>query len=200
MALNSQAIEQAVNDCRATLSSQEFSLLEELGVFSLVQAFCEEDRLLASHPLILSTHNNALSLKRQIKKTLGLQAGKLPTCTCRRLLRYIGFSLNASARCKERGPDRDSWLYQIDLRKYRVSTKDLRPKLSSKASSMCEICLRTKKELSSLVYPLKLEIHHVVEFKDGGEESSENLRVYCQECHATVHRIRKSFLRYRANA
>lgn len=200
MSSNSQEINQQLKACQARLSHQEIRLLEELEFFSLVQAFREEERLLGTNFFILSTHNKALLLKESIKEVLGLQVGRKPTCTCRRLLRYAGFSLTRAGQCKKRSADRDVYYYSINLRKYRVSTKDLRPRLSFETSFQCEICLRTRKELSGLVYPLKLEIHHVIEFKDGGDESSENLRVYCEECHATVHRIRKSFLRYSANA
>lgn len=201
MSLNLQKIDQQLEACRARLSPQELHLLEEVGVFSLVQAFREECVLLANNSFILSTHSKALLSKEEIKEALGLRPGKLPTSTCRRLLRYIGFSLKSvGQRNKRRDNNRDIYQYQIDLIKHRVSTKDLRPRLSFEASYQCEICLRTKKELSALIHPLGLEIHHVIEFKDGGGESSENLRVYCEECHASVHRIRKSFLRYRANA
>ncbi len=199
MFLDSQQIDQQLEACRARLSHQEIHLLEELGVFSLIQAFREEGRLLATNSFILSTHKKALLSRKLIKDVFGLQVGKLPTCTCRRLLRYVGFSLAGAGRSKKRSADRDIFCYRIDLTKSRISTKDLRSKLSFETSYRCEICLRTKKELSSLIHPLKLQIHHVIEFKDGGDESSENLRVYCEECHATVHRIRKSFSRYRAN-
>lgn len=200
MPVNSRQIDQQLEACRARLTHEEAHLLEDVGVFSLVQAFVEEERLLGTNSFILSTHNKALLYKKSIKDVLGLQVGKTPTSTCRRLLRYVGFLLTGAGKGQKRSVDRDVYYYSIDLKRNRASTKDLRPRLSFEASHQCEICLRTKKELSGLIHPLKLELHHVIEFKDGGDESSENLRVYCEECHVTVHRIRKSFLRYGPSA
>lgn len=200
MPLDSRQIDQQLEACRARLTHEEAHLLEDVGVFSLVQAFIEEERLLGTDSFILSTQLKAQLRKKSIKDVLGLEVGKKPTGTCRRLLRYVGLSLTSVGRSRERSADRDVYYYSIELKRNRPSTKDLRPRLSFETSHQCEICLRTKKELSGLIHPLKLELHHVIEFKDGGDESSENLRVYCEECHVTVHRIRKSFLRYSPNA
>lgn len=200
MSLDSRQIDLQLEACRARLTHEEVHLLEDVGVFSLVQAFIEEERLPGTNSFILSTHLKALLHEKSIKDVLGLEVGKKPTSTCRRLLRYVGISLTTLGRGRKRLANRDVYYYSIELKRKRVSTKDLRLRLSFEASHQCEICLRTKKELSGLIHPLKLELHHVIEFKDGGDESSENLRVYCEECHVTVHRIRKSFLRYGPSA
>jgi len=45
----------------------------------------------------------------------------------------------------------------------------------------CEVCLTTE-------YPL--QIHHIIEVKDGGLDDVENLSLLCDPCHTIVHRLR----------
>lgn len=47
----------------------------------------------------------------------------------------------------------------------------------------CEICLLDN---------VPLEVHHVIEHAESGNDSKENLRVYCSSCHNIVHAIRTS--------
>lgn len=53
---------------------------------------------------------------------------------------------------------------------------------SGRDLTCCELCLIRDGEGGQ-----HLVIHHVVEVKDGGTDSPENLRVYCVDCHSTVH-------------
>ena len=45
----------------------------------------------------------------------------------------------------------------------------------------CEVCLTDK-------YPL--QVHHIIEVKDGGSDKVENLSLLCDPCHTIVHRLR----------
>jgi hypothetical protein len=53
----------------------------------------------------------------------------------------------------------------------------------------CEICLRRTQELTD---PVKLRAHHVHEVQDGGDDTDENRRVYCDDCHGLVHWVRRT--------
>lgn len=53
----------------------------------------------------------------------------------------------------------------------------------------CEICLRHASELTP---PVKLEAHHAHEAQHEGSDGDENRRVYCTDCHALVHWVRRS--------
>jgi len=44
----------------------------------------------------------------------------------------------------------------------------------------CEICFHDK----------DLEVHHIVEVKEGGDDEPDNLQLLCKSCHTIVHRIR----------
>ena len=59
----------------------------------------------------------------------------------------------------------------------------------------CELCLRDKNTLKKL--NLFFEIHHVIPVKDEGEDSTENLRLVCSECHSLIHRHREIITRYK---
>lgn len=59
----------------------------------------------------------------------------------------------------------------------------------------CEICLRHVAELTS---PNELHYHHVVEVQDGGTDTDDNLRVYCNDCHNLIHWARRSLNRSHA--
>lgn len=70
-----------------------------------------------------------------------------------------------------------------EKRNRRRSRKNLKPE----ADSYCEICLRSD---SDLVKPDRLEVHHVVEKADNGNDDPDNLRTFCSACHAWVGWIR----------
>jgi hypothetical protein len=59
----------------------------------------------------------------------------------------------------------------------------------------CEICLRHANEL---IAPAKLEAHHAHEAQSAGGDDDENRRVYCTDCHALVHWVRRSLGREHA--
>jgi len=52
----------------------------------------------------------------------------------------------------------------------------------------CEVCLANK-------YPL--QVHHIIEVKDGGSDDVENLSLLCDPCHTIVHRLRNLTRRVR---
>ena len=58
----------------------------------------------------------------------------------------------------------------------------------------CELCLRDKDTLKKL--NIFFEIHHVVPVKDQGEDTTENLRLVCSQCHSLIHRHRETFNPY----
>lgn len=53
----------------------------------------------------------------------------------------------------------------------------------------CELCLRRSIELYP---PAVLSAHHVVEVQHGGEDTHENGRVYCTDCHTLIHWLRRT--------
>jgi hypothetical protein len=53
----------------------------------------------------------------------------------------------------------------------------------------CEMCLRRSSELHP---PATLAAHHVVEVQHGGEDTDENRRVYCTDCHTLIHWLRRT--------
>ena len=59
----------------------------------------------------------------------------------------------------------------------------------------CELCLRDKNTLKKL--NLFFEIHHVIPVKDEGEDTTENLRLVCSQCHSLIHRHREIITRYK---
>jgi hypothetical protein len=59
----------------------------------------------------------------------------------------------------------------------------------------CEICLRAASELRD---PVKLRAHHALEVQHGGDDSDENRRVYCDDCHSLVHWLRRTLGREHA--
>lgn len=60
----------------------------------------------------------------------------------------------------------------------------------------CWECLRSKKHLLQLRPSLSLQVHHIIEVKDGGTDDADNLQLLCAECHAECHRRRETFRRY----
>ena len=57
----------------------------------------------------------------------------------------------------------------------------------------CSLCLRSKNQLPGRN---TLEVHHINEVKDGGEDSPENLWVVCSRCHKMIHQRRRDFADY----
>jgi len=86
---------------------------------------------------------------------------------CRRQIRWLPF------------PTTD----QEEKQSRRQSRRKLRPR----SDSFCEICLR---EGVDLRHPDTLEVQHVIEKSDGGDDRPENLRIYCTACHSLVNWVR----------
>lgn len=59
--------------------------------------------------------------------------------------------------------------------------------------SYCQICLRPKTRLGSRGV---LEVHHVIEIQDGGEDTPTNLMATCTSCHRLIHHQRKYLNRH----
>lgn len=51
----------------------------------------------------------------------------------------------------------------------------------------CQMCLRTQEMLG---VNETLEVHHVIEIKDDGDDEPENIFVLCTACHKDVHHKR----------
>ena len=52
----------------------------------------------------------------------------------------------------------------------------------------CEVCLTDQ---------YSLQVHHIIEVKDGGSDEPENLSLLCDPCHTIVHRLRNLTRRVR---
>lgn len=78
----------------------------------------------------------------------------------------------------------------------RKANRRLLKKIPDSRKAFCEFCMRSSEVLDGLKPALQLEVHHVIEVKDGGTDEPSNLRVYCAECHALSHRQREAFSRY----
>lgn len=85
------------------------------------------------------------------------------------------------------------WLQKPkEIAKARRRTKTLRV---DDLTDRCEMCLRRSSELYP---PATLAAHHVVEVQHGGEDTDENRRVYCTDCHALIHWLRRTLGRPQA--
>lgn len=100
------------------------------------------------------------------------------------------------------GPHRGNHYAQLECRDCRRWLKwDGRPKEDKKKRStkghasilerdstgQCVICLRNEKILP---LPQVLEVHHVVEVKDGGSDEPSNIQIVCTACHKWIHHQR----------
>lgn len=74
----------------------------------------------------------------------------------------------------------------------RSDTKGLLEKYSK---GYCELCLRLSDDLPSKTV---LHAHHVIEKKDGGDESKENIWIVCTMCHRQIHHQRTYLGHYKA--
>jgi len=98
-------------------------------------------------------------------------------------------------RCPDHG---HSWVPKPDEEKHRKRKRNakLRKSILNCYDGFCELCLRPESSLKALNPSLSLEVHHVIECRDGGKDVTENLRLLCAECHEFVHARRRSFARY----
>lgn len=80
----------------------------------------------------------------------------------------------------------------------RRNNKDLRPLLPADRRDYCWNCRREEGHLRTLRPSVALQVHHVIEVKEGGTDDPANLQLLCAECHAEVHRRREAFRRYGA--
>jgi 5-methylcytosine-specific restriction endonuclease McrA len=99
-------------------------------------------------------------------------------------------------RCPEHG---HRWIPKPDAaRKTKRKTNfDLISSLPEYMQGYCWACLREKQLLRSLRPSVSLQVHHIVEVKNGGTDVRDNLMLLCAECHAEVHRRREAFDRYK---
>jgi HNH endonuclease len=80
----------------------------------------------------------------------------------------------------------------------RTEHKKLMRNVHESMRSFCWNCNRHEEWLKQLKPALHLEVHHIVEVCNGGQDNSENLQVLCNECHLEVHRRRELHQRYQA--
>ena len=87
------------------------AVLRTLKVHKLIERFQRGERIAADDIAIQQLHTTALVHQDKITAALGITAGKLPTCTLRRLLAACGWALTEAGRIKQRGNRRDLYKY-----------------------------------------------------------------------------------------
>ena len=95
---------------RVTLAPK-VAVLRSLKVHKLIERFQRGEHIAADDSAIQELHNTALVHEDKITAALGISAGKLPTCTLRRLLAACGWALTEAGRIKQRGTSRDLYKY-----------------------------------------------------------------------------------------
>lgn len=85
-----------------------------------------------------------------------------------------------------------------DRKPRRKTNSDLINLLPITRRHFCWNCLRHRDHLKQLQPAVVLQVHHLIEVKDGGTDDPINLQLLCAECHAEVHRRREAFSRYRS--
>lgn len=73
---------------------------------------------------------------------------------------------------------------------------NLMDRFSPELRNFCWNCHRHRDHLKQLSPSVALQVHHVIEVKDGGTDATEYLQLLCAECHSEVHRRREAFRRY----
>ena len=102
---------------RVTLAPK-VAILRSLKLHKLIKRFQRGELIRADDIAIQQLHTTALVHGDKITTALGITAGKLPTCTLRRLLGTCGWTLIEAGRIKQRGNSRDLYRYTakpIDL-------------------------------------------------------------------------------------
>lgn len=51
------------------------------------------------------------------------------------------------------------------------------------SKGFCTLCLRPSKGLC-------MNAHHIIEYKDGGLSSEDNIQIVCNACHGIIHHVR----------
>lgn len=75
------------------------------------------------------------------------------------------------SHCKGRPPRPDH---------FKHSTRSLKKQLLIERGPKCQLC--------SYAIPETLNIHHIIEKKNGGTDYKENLLLICPNCHAEIHK------------
>lgn len=103
-----------------------------------------------------------------------------------------------SIRCPDHG---FLWISKPseDRKPKRKTNEALRKSLPEAMRFHCWNCLRIEAHLKSLRPSVCLQVHHVIEVKQGGPDDPWNLQLLRAECHADVHRRREAFARYLAH-
>jgi len=71
-----------------------------------------------------------------------------------------------------------------------ASSKNL---VEKKGINYCQWCLRKKDDIPA---PGTLEAHHIIEYKDEGENDLQNILILCTACHKQCHHDRTYFGHY----
>lgn len=86
--------------------------------------------------------------------------------------------ITCSRACSNKS--RTGKLYKIGSPNDRVSNvKKLKVKLLLERGNACELCKFDNINV--------LQVHHIVERKNGGSDDLENLKLLCPNCHCTIH-------------
>lgn len=95
---------------RVTLAPK-VAVLRSLKLDKLIERFQRGERIPADDIAIQQLHATALVHGDKITAALGVTAGKLPTCTLRRLLAACGWTLTEAGRIMQRGSRRGIYRY-----------------------------------------------------------------------------------------
>jgi 5-methylcytosine-specific restriction endonuclease McrA len=83
-----------------------------------------------------------------------------------------------------------------DRKPRRKTNECLKHLLPEGMRSYCWKCLREEDHLKALRPSVCLQVHHIIEIKNGGTDAPANLQLVCAECHADIHRRRELIARY----
>jgi hypothetical protein len=88
------------------------AVLQALGIPALLERFAKGEVISATDPVLLNLHTTATTHYHQLKASLNVSPGKLPTGTLRNLLHTIGWKLDQIGRIKARTDgERDAYTY-----------------------------------------------------------------------------------------
>ncbi len=89
--------------------------------------------------------------------------GRLDCPTCRKFIKWV------------RNPEKEDKRFSTSKHKLKKITEFLKLQ-----EPMCFFCLRTKEELGEKE---TLTVDHILELRDGGKDTIENLQILCSACH-----------------
>ncbi|MFN7677882.1 MAG: hypothetical protein ACK5QW_04710, partial [Cyanobacteriota bacterium] len=91
------------------------AVLQALGIPALLERFAKGETIAATDPALQALHATATAHRHQLKASLKVSPGELPTGTLRKLLRAIGWELDQVGRIKARTDGgRDVYTYTAE--------------------------------------------------------------------------------------